>query len=97
MSGRAFSVMYASFIGLSWSYAIPCDVYITGCYISVYVCVGRSTPSTPESAPSSPSSVEDPPALRRSTRSTAGWNKNPFNDPRSVLLSHRLTFRETAV
>ena len=26
----------------NWSYAIPCDVYITGCYISVYVCVGRS-------------------------------------------------------
>ena len=75
----------------------PHATAVPGIIINGFPVNARNTPSTPESAPSSPSSAEDLPALRRSTRSTAGWNKNPFNDPRSVLLSHRLTFRETAV
>ena len=70
---------------------------VPGIVINGFSVNARNTPSTPESAPSSPSFAEDPPALRRLARLTAGWNKNPFNDPRSVLLSHRLTFRETAV
>ena len=75
----------------------PHATAVPGIIINGFPVNARNTPSTPESTPSSPCSVEDPPALRRSSRSTAGWNKNPFNDPRSVLLSHRLTFRETAV
>ena len=39
----------------------------------------------------------DPIVLRRSTRSTADWNNNLFNEPRSVLLSQTFKFRETVV
>ena len=40
----------------------------------------------------------DKPAPRRTTRTTAGRNRNPFNDPRSVLLNHFVRpFRETHV